>query len=297
LNEETKMKSRIWIHSVLALALVAVPAVAIAEPTEIGRISYNLSSGYWDQCVAEVDAAYADGKTPETVAHIGYTQIPGATEFVSNTNHVWSAPLSAVRTHCAGKLAEREAKNRLGEIEDVFLSARDLHKSYFVDDGDVVEAWDLLVRVSKKCPTLVDAAIAAGVSADAKVTPRGGKAITIANGRTQFCDPLTHAVTELAAKKAAEEEAFWAPYKKLLSGSKLDLVLARGANGWYGKGCKQLSTANALAKATVWYEVSVDTSGIRPRWNLRTYKFKGNKLAGTTDKSGWGNDAPSSACR
>ncbi len=44
------------------------------------------------------------------------------------------------------------------------------------------------------------------------------------------------------------------------------------------------------------YEILVDTSGIQPRWTTRAYKFKGDKRAGNQERSGWGNDAPSSGC-
>jgi hypothetical protein len=287
------------LKGLLALLLLGVSSVAAADPKEVGNLGYALSSENWASCVTEVDAALAAGDTPDTIVNLWYSKLPGAAEFTSsNGNHQWQAPLSAVRKHCVGKEAEWQTRVMISDIESTLASAKEMYETYFTSGDDVSwDAWDTLERVAKKCPAQIDAALAAGVESSHPLELRTGEKTTLGAASATYCEPLVTAVTALLAKNAAEAEAHWAPYKKLLKGSKLDLVLARGTDGWYGKGCKQLSTAKQLAKAKVWYEVSVDTSGYEPRWTLRAYKFKGNKLASTKDKSGRGNDAPSSACR
>jgi len=144
--------------------------------------------------------------------------------------------------------------------------------------------------VARHCNEAVDAAEAVGVPASAKVgTTTFGKA------RATYCEPIDAKVAAILAAKQAAWEAQMAPYTKALKGDKLDLVMKWGPD-WYGKGCKLLRTAKQLAKAKVWYAISVDTSGVEPRWTTRAYQFKGNALKGTKDRSGWGNDAPAKGC-
>lgn len=292
----------------ITLGLTFSIAIAAADPIESERLldAVNYVQGVdngtlrnfdpdeevlgTDRCLEEVAGVLVSHK-PSTLVNLRHTKIPGATA----SGDKWTAPISAIEKYCADVAVRAVVHVGLAGLEETLTHAAQLHQEYFVDGGDPADNWYNLEAVAKKCPAAVDAALAKGIPASQRLE-LGGKltAITLGQAKADVCGPLVAAVGKVQAQQRAAEEARLAPFKKSLKGDKLALVLSRGTD-WYGKGCRLMSVAQ-MAKATTWYEILVDTSGIQARWTTRAYKFKGDKRAGNKERSGWGNDAPSSGC-
>ena len=64
-----------------------------------------------------------------------------------------------------------------------------------------------------------------------------------------------------------------------------------------GAGGRTLRTPEDFQRTPAMFKLTIDESGAVNRWNMTIYRFRGDRIVATEIKSGWGNDAPSSAYR
>lgn len=165
------------------------------------------------------------------------------------------------------------------------------------DEDEVRNQLSVLAMSAQSCSDSVKGALAAGLPPSTELALANGK-LPLGEAEARACKPLADAIARQQELFEAREEAERAPFKKLLRGDKLKLVLDKylWKYGAYVKGCRQIDDAAAFARASTWYEIMLDESGLQPRWITRALIFKGDKLVGEKTRTGVGRTPPSKGC-
>jgi len=149
----------------------------------------------------------------------------------------------------------------------------------------------------KACIDKIDEASSKGLAASTVVETLKGK-MTITEAR-EMCVKVRDAGQKVFGDLTAEEEAQYEPFRKVLSGDKLNIYNERLKNyKLYGAGGKVLKTPEDYRESALWCTTGVNRDGIVPVWSVDCWHFKGKAMVGTvTTRTGEGDQAPSSAFR
>lgn len=149
----------------------------------------------------------------------------------------------------------------------------------------------------KRCIDKIDEALSKGLAGSTEVETPKGK-MTISEAR-EMCVKARDAGQKVFGDLTAAEEAQYEPFRKVLSGDKLNLYNDRLKKyKVYGAGGKVLKTPEAYRDSPLWCTTGVDREGIVPVWTVDCWHFKGMTKAGSVEtRTGSGDEAPSSAFR
>jgi hypothetical protein len=179
--------------------------------------------------------------------------------------------------------AINEASNWVGwKAEDTFYPKEDGKKA--LADG-------------KTCIDKIDEALSKGLAESTVVETNKGK-MTISEAR-EMCVAVRDAGQKVFGDLTAAEDAQYEPFRKILSGDKLNLYNDRLKKyKLYGAGGKVLKTPEAYRDSPLWCTTGVDRDGILPVWSVDCWHFKGmTKVGSVESRTGTGDEAPSSAFR
>ena len=149
----------------------------------------------------------------------------------------------------------------------------------------------------KNCLAKIDEALSKGLAASIVVETHKGN-MTITEAR-EMCVKVRDAGQKVFGDLAAAEEAQYEPFRKVLTGDKLNLYNDRLKKyKLYGAGGKVLKTPEAYRDSPLWCTTGVDREGILPVWSVDCWHFKGMAKVGSVEsRTGTGDEAPSSAFR
>jgi len=247
------------------------------------------------QCLSAVAAAKKLGVKADQPIQLDES-FPGA----SKKGDQYVGPLSAIDKLCVQRNNEFQSLPAAEAVNKVQISL-DKIAGGFVPTETSVLLWRYDI---KRCNEQVAAALAAGVSPATKLVYTGQ---ILGSAKVDVCDALTKAQEaakgqQEAAAKAARDGQL-APYKKLMGGDKLKLIdqydMFSDDFELYGRGGYVIHTPAELKKAKLWFmqmENDTDSHG-RPRWHLRRYQFRGDKLVKEKELHGRGEEAPDRAYR
>ena len=145
------------------------------------------------------------------------------------------------------------------------------------------------------CIRAIDKALKSGNAGSTQIELIGDNKMTLSEAR-EMCVYVRDKATKQVTKDVAAEEALYEPYRKLLSGDKLELY-----NNWknrkiYTTGGRLLRTPESYRDASVWCSVGVNRDGIVPVWDMDCWRFRGTtQVGGVIHKNGTGDEPPSSA--
>jgi len=147
----------------------------------------------------------------------------------------------------------------------------------------------------KTCLAKIDEALANGLAASTVVETYKGK-MTISEAR-EMCVSVRDAGQKVFGDLTEAEEAQYEPFRKVLSGDKLNLYNDRlKSYKLYGAAGKVLKTPADYRDSLLWCTTGVDRDGIVPVWSVDCWHFKGmTKVGSVTSRTGTGDEAPSSA--
>jgi hypothetical protein len=175
------------------------------------------------------------------------------------------------------------ASNWVGwKAEDTFYPKEDGKKA--LEDG-------------KTCIEKIDEALSKGLAAATMVETHKGN-MTISEAR-EMCVSVRDAGQKVFGDLTAAEEAQYEPFRKVLSGDKLNLYNDRLKKyKLYGAGGKVLKTPEDYRDSLLWCTTGVERDGILPVWSVDCWHFKGvTKVGSVESRTGTGDQAPSSAFR
>ena len=145
------------------------------------------------------------------------------------------------------------------------------------------------------CIDKIDEAVSKGLAASTVVETQKGK-MTITEAR-EMCVSVRDAGQKVFGDLTAAEEAQYEPFRKILSGDKLNLYNDRLKKyKLYGLNGKVLKTPEDYRDSPLWCTSGVDRDGIVPVWSVDCWHFKGmTKVGSVESRTGTGDQAPSSA--
>jgi hypothetical protein len=149
----------------------------------------------------------------------------------------------------------------------------------------------------KKCIDKIDEALSKGLAGSTEVeTPKGKMTITEAR---EMCVKARDAGQKVFGNLVAAEEAQYEPFRKILTGDKLNLYNDRLKKyKLYGLDGKVLKTPEDYRDSALWCTTGVNREGIVPVWSVDCWHFKGmTKVGSVESRTGTGDQAPSSAFR
>ena len=152
-----------------------------------------------------------------------------------------------------------------------------------------VHAKELALKNGKVSLEKIDETVSKGLAESTKVDTDKGK-VTIADARA-MCAKVRDAGQKVFGELTAQEEAQYEPFRKVLSGDKLDLYNRRlKSYKLYGLGGKVLKTPEEYRDSNLWCTTGVaDRDGIVPVWSVDYWHFKGMTKVGTVEtKTGSG---------
>lgn len=245
--------------------------------------SSDVISARATQCVKAIDAALAADVPASRTIEIKFRD--GAR----------TIPLSEIQAICqrmsgtAGKAtALREAKQPIMRAD--FYSKK-------ISKGEDISGVYAKVAAddANKCISAIDKALASTHPGSTVIELTGDDKTTLSDAR-EMCVYVLNAATKQVKTDVAAEEATYAPFRKLLSGDKLNLYNKWKNRKIYTTGGRLLSTPESYRDATVWCSVGVNRSGIVPAWDMECSRFKGmTQVGGPIKKNGTGDEPPSSA--
>ena len=145
------------------------------------------------------------------------------------------------------------------------------------------------------CIGSIDKALAGGNQQSTQITLIGDSKMTLSDAR-EMCVYVRDAANKQAKADVAADEALYAPFRKLLSGDKLNRYDKWKNRKIYATGGRILTTPESYRDAPVWCSVGVNRSGIIPVWDMDCWRFKGmTQAGGLIKKNGTGDEPPSSA--
>jgi hypothetical protein len=227
------------------------------------------------KCVAAIDSALAAGAKPDD--QVGSTK----------------KTLAEARDFCASgfrRVSEKYVAGRLAYFETWVENIK--------KQGDQRTAARVALDDAKKCRAEVDAALAAGVPADAPIKLKA-ETIQLGAAKAKVCDAVAGSGQGVIDTENAKLEAKQAPYRKALTGDKLNLILNLWGDSFYGVGGAPLDTPDKLAAASAWFGLLTwEGEDGKTHWTVRKYAFKGDKAIGNaTERSGCCDSPPSGAYR
>ncbi len=190
-------------------------------------------------------------------------------------------------------MAQKVAK----ELEDVVNSASNFADWKPEDSMYPKEDGKLALENGRACISKIDEATSRGLAESTQVETHKGN-MTITEARA-MCVKVRDAGQMVFGDLTAAEEAQYEPYRKVLSGDKLNLYNDRLKKyKLYGISGRVLKTPEAYRDSTLWCTTGVDREGIVPVWSVDCWHFKGmTKLGPVESRTGTGDEAPSSAFR
>jgi len=155
----------------------------------------------------------------------------------------------------------------------------------------------LALENGKACLEKIDEAVTKGLAESTVVETYKGK-MTISEARA-MCVRVRDAGQKVFGDLTAAEEAQYEPFRKVLTGDKLNLYNDRLKKyKLYGAEGKVLKTPEAYRDSPLWCTTGVNREGIVPVWSVDCWHFKGMTKAGSVEsRTGTGDEAPSSAFR
>src|SRR5258708_3080453 len=149
----------------------------------------------------------------------------------------------------------------------------------------------------KTCLEKIDEALSKGLAASTVVETQKGK-MTISEAR-EMCVAVRDAGQKVFGDLTAAEEAQYEPYRRILSGDKLNFYNDRLKKyKLYGAGGKVLKTPEQYRDSDLWCTTGVNRGGVAPVWSVDCWHFKGmTKVGSVESRTGTGDEAPSSAFR
>ncbi|MBI3813322.1 MAG: hypothetical protein HY279_02500 [Nitrospinae bacterium] len=169
---------------------------------------------------------------------------------------------------------------------------------YLHPDGDDVIKKALLVKdglaeTQKNCAKVADDALASGIPAEVLVDFNTYKSsitapLPLGEIKDKVCMAAINYLQGGNKQHQGAKDAKQSPFLKVLSGDKKRIFLERGMGLGgeiiYGHGGKELIIT-----------AGHDRNRLIPAWSVGGWRFKGDKLVGTVDKSGTGESIPASA--
>ena len=155
----------------------------------------------------------------------------------------------------------------------------------------------LALENGKICIDKIDEAVSKGLAESTVVETPKGK-MTISEARV-MCVKVRDAGQKVFGDLTAAEEAQYEPYRRILSGDKLNFYNDRLKKyKLYGAGGKVLKTPEQYRDSDLWCTTGVNREGIMPVWSVDCWHFKGmTKVGSVESRTGTGDEAPSSAFR
>lgn len=153
----------------------------------------------------------------------------------------------------------------------------------------------LALENGKACIEKIDDAVSKGLTESTVVDTYKGK-MTISEARA-MCVKVRDAGQKVFGDLVAEEEAQYEPFRKILTGDKLNLYNDRLKKyKLYGAAGKVLKTPEEYRDSNLWCTTGVDREGVLPVWSVDCWHFKGMAKVGSVEsRTGTGDQAPSSA--
>lgn len=180
---------------------------------------------------------------------------------------------------------------------------------YLHPDGDDVIKKPLLVKdglaeTEKNCTKAADDAMASGIPAEVLVDFSTYKSsitapMPLGEIKGKVCMVAVNYLQGGNKQHQGAKEAKQAPFLKVLTGDKKRIFLERGMGLGgeiiYGHGGKELIKPEDYRSSDLWATAGHDRNRLVPTWSVGGWRFKGDKLVGTVDKSGTGESIPAGA--
>ena len=296
------MKKRTTLFMLLCLGVVSGRALTLRVPVTIlldnVRQFANKVINYDGD--AKISATYADdvfkdAKQASLAVDKAITAgVPDTRSITLNTgNSDKPMTLAEIKAMCA-RIARVAAISNAAQA----ISNASVWPKYIADGtiNDEMQAKGAL-QASKFCVAKVDEALANGVADSTSIEGLDQK-MSLADGR-EMCTYVRDEAQKVVDKQTAAEEARYEPFRKLLSGDKLNVYNNRLKRyKVYGSGGKVLRTPEDYRDSSLWCTSGVNRDGIVPVWSVDCWHFQGMSKAGSvTTRTGDGDDAPSSAFR
>ena len=183
------------------------------------------------------------------------------------------------------------------ELEDVINAASNFADWKPEDSMYPKEDGKLALENGKTCIERIDDALSKGLAGATEVDTYKGK-MTITEARA-MCVKVRDNGQKVFGDLTAAEEAQYEPFRKILSGDKLNLYNDRLKKyKLYGVDGKVLKTPEDYRDSNLWCTTGVDRDGLVPVWSVDCWRFKGMAKVGSVEsRTGTGDQAPSSAFR
>jgi hypothetical protein len=183
------------------------------------------------------------------------------------------------------------------DLEDAINSASNFADWKPEDSMYPKEDGKLSLENGKTCIEKLDEAISKGLAESTVVETYKAK-MTITEARA-MCVKVRDAGQKVFGDLTGAEEAQYEPFRKLLSGDKLNFYNDRVKKyKLYGVGGNVLKTPEQYRDSNLWCTTGVDREGIAPVWSVDCWHFKGmTKVGSVESRTGTGDQAPSSAFR
>lgn len=181
------------------------------------------------------------------------------------------------------------------DLEDAINSASNFADWKPEDSMYPKEDGKLALENGKTCIEKIDEAISKGLAESTMVETYKAK-MTITEARA-MCAKVRDAGQKVFGDLTGAEEAQYEPFRKILSGDKLNLYNDRLKKyKLYGVGGNVLKTPEHYRDSDLWCTTGVDREGIVPVWSVDCWHFKGmTKVGSVESRTGNGDQAPSSA--
>lgn len=280
-----------------------VIAGAAEDVLDAGRNGPTAEQG--KACIKAIDDAVVSGLDPLVEVKIATVKsFPGARE----TSGFRYLTLASARSLICVPAYARAYTEKVGSTASsacTWIDKLEHQDGAYGRDVQSLSLLQLATDQAKACAAAVKAARGAGVPDSTMVEFHSYDAsvkspLSLADVDAKVCALAAKLGGAQTEKKLAEEKARYAPYLKALSGDKKTMFWEKrmlDGDNYYGHGGKSLTQAADFKNSDVWYYYVHDRNGVYPRWDVEGWTFKGDKQAGTYDKSGLGEDPPSSAFR
>ena len=145
------------------------------------------------------------------------------------------------------------------------------------------------------CIRSIDKALKSGNAGSTQIELIGDNKMTLSEAR-EMCVYVRDKATKQVSSDVAAEEAEYEPFRKVLSGDKLNVYNERKRYKLYTTGGRVLKTPEDYKNAGVWCSVGVNRDGIVTMWDMDCWRFRGmTQVGGVMHKNGTGDEPPSSA--
>lgn len=243
--------------------------------------AYNPKLGP-DACFKVIDDAIASGLSEtQLVESYAFRRYPRAKEVAGRM--AFAITLQDARDYCDtyrrhfAFATEWETFDKANTWRDIYVQGAPLP----------AERKQAAHELASQCRAAWDRAKAAGVPADLPTTLEVAK--TFGEVRAKICDGLDKATSNLAEGISAANEAIRKKYAAAgIAGKKLDLMVQYDGVYWRLPGGKRTDDPKKLAAAPVLFQWLEGEDRDDPRYvihTIRKYRFKGDKLLGTTEKT------------